>query len=168
MIRTLLAVMAALLVFSGSARADDPLARAEDYFAEGNFRKAARYAEKALKADPANLKARICLAESFSERGRTGTAIKLYKAMIADHPDNVDLMLRLGLVFDKGRYHPHAVELYNQVLAKDPDSALGHYRLGVSHAMVMNLSDAYTQYKILKGLDAKLAADLLERIQTNK
>ncbi|GAB6096066.1 hypothetical protein JCM14469_23190 [Desulfatiferula olefinivorans] len=168
MIRTVLALSALLLLLSGPARADDFLARAETCFAQGNFKKAARYAEKALKADPANLRAGICLAESFSERGRIKAAITQYKAMIAEHPDNLDLMLRLGLVFDKGRYHPQAVETYNRVLAKEPNSALAHYRLGVSHAMVMNLSDAYTQYRIVKGLDAGLADDLLERIQTNK
>lgn len=143
------------------------LEQAVKYFSEGNFRKSASYAEKVLETEPDNIQAGILLADSFSERGNANKAINQYKDMIRRFPDNMDLVFRLGIVYNKAEYHKNAVDTYKQVLSKNPDHVLAHYRLGLSYALCMELSSAYSEYRVLKGMDAKLAGDLLRYIQTN-
>ncbi|MBU1172804.1 MAG: tetratricopeptide repeat protein [Proteobacteria bacterium] len=168
MIKKILAAGFILFFICQPVLAEGNLEKADRYFSEGNFKKSAKYAEKALKEDPGNIKACVFLAESFSERGQMTKAIEVYKDMIKQFPDNMDLVFRLGLVYNKFEYHQNAVDTYKKILEKEPGNVLAHHRLGVSYSRCMELSAAYAEYRILKNLDDKLARDLLQYIQTNK
>ena len=160
-------IVLSLLFLTATVYAEDDLIRAGEYFNAKNFRKAGTYASKVLKKDPGNIQAGILLAESYSERGKVKPAIKVYKDMILKHPENVDLVFRMGLVYNKFEYHQNAADAYRQILATNKDHTLARYRLGLSLSLCMDLSGAYEEYRRLKPLDEKLAADLLKSIQTN-
>lgn len=157
-----------LLVMASSALAGDNLDTAGRFFNDGKYWRAGRYAKKALKEDPTDIQAAILLAESYSERGKARPAVETYKEIILKYPENVDLVFRMGLVYNKFDYHQNAVEVYRQILEKKPDHVLARYRLGLSLSQCMDLSGAYAEYRRLKPLDKKLADDLLQHIQTNK
>ena len=57
---------------------------------------------------------------------------------------------------------------FQQVVAAQPDNMKAHHRLGVSHALCMDLSKAYDVYRFLRKHDEKLANDLLDYIQSNR
>ncbi len=171
MIRLIPAVVLVFFLWTAPVWADDSpsfLEQAEAHFTKGEFAKAARQAEKALKSEPDSLKAGVLLAESYNESKKYLKAISVYQDLIKKHPDNMDLVFSLGIVYNNAEYHANAVTAYQQVVAAQPDNMKAHHRLGVSHALCMDLSKAYDVYRFLRKHDEKLANDLLDYIQSNR
>lgn len=167
MIRKIMTVALLLLLWSMSAVALDSIEDAEMSFAKGEFKQAAKQAEKLLETQPDNIRAGIVLAECYNESKKYMKAISLYKDLIKKAPDNMELVFRLGIVYNNAEYHGNAVDVYKQIVAVQPENMKAHHRLGISYALCMDLSAAYDEFRILKKRDEKLANDLLEYIQTN-
>jgi Flp pilus assembly protein TadD len=168
MIKKILAACVCVMLLAGPVLADKNLEKAQAYFSDGNFKKAVKYSKKVLKKDPNNVDASICLADSYTERGDSKKAIEIYRDLIKRSPEDMKLVFRLGQVYNKGEYHRDAALAYEQILMKEPENLSARYWLGVSYALSMDLTKAYTEYRILKGKDEKLANELLEYIQTNR
>ncbi len=168
--RVLVRLVLALVLLTGTALAGalETLDEAETLFINKEYGKAARKAEKVLKEQPDNMRAGLLLAESCNENRKYLKAIAVYKDLIRKSPDNMDLVFSLGIVYNNAEYHANAVTAYEQVVAVQPDNLKAHHRLGVSHALCMDLSKAYEVYRFLKKRDEKLANDLLEYIQSNR
>lgn len=167
MIRKIMTVALLVFFWSMTAAALDSIEDAEMSFAKGEFKQAAKLAEKLLKTEPDNIRAGIVLAECYNESKKYMKAISLYKDLVKKAPDNMELVFRLGIVYNNAEYHANAVDVYKQIVAVQPENMKAHHRLGISYALCMDLSAAYDEFRILKKRDEKLANDLLQYIQTN-
>jgi len=83
------------------------------YFATGSYRPAEKSFEKAVKVEPKNLYGYTCLAASQRRAKRYAHAIKTYRSAIELAPDDADLRLLVGQIFD--------------VHLKDADRAITEY-----------------------------------------
>jgi len=83
--------------------------------------------EKALSIDPGFLEARMNLADSFQQAGKTEQAIQCYKRAISDHPSNVVVKYLLAnLLKSKGEFK-EASDYYQQIMRQQPDYTQAHF-----------------------------------------
>lgn len=111
---------------------DTAVRLARIYMEYGHFRSAEEAVDQAFTAsttDPFNvcplseahrdlflLKANLCLA-----RGNAYKAVTLYMVLLADRPDDPDLLLHVALGYEKTGQREMALAYLNRVLAVDPD-----------------------------------------------
>ncbi|MBI4699210.1 MAG: serine protease [Nitrospirae bacterium] len=104
------------------------------------------------------------LGLSYAALGMYAEAIETFKQTINIKPDFAEAYSDLGLVYALGR-HREAIDAYKQAIRFKPDYAKAHFGLGLAYlAILQDKSSALEEYKILKGLDTKLANDLFNMI----
>ena len=127
--KTLLVVAAAtLLVACGSPqeRAANYLAKAEKFYAAGDYVKARLEAQNAAQVEPKNAKVRYRLAEIAEQQ-------KLYQEMfghlmvaVDSDPSNVEARLKLGTLYFLGQSWAEAAKQATEILKLAPKDARGH------------------------------------------
>jgi tetratricopeptide (TPR) repeat protein len=166
--KKIVVILSMILFCSPLAIAEDPLAVMQAAYAKKDFAKAASYGEMIFRENPDNVAIGMLLAESYSGLKKYRKAMDTYKELLKREPDNMDVVYGLGGVYAKLEYYRNAGEAFRQVVEKEPDNAQANYQLGLMHALCMDLSEEYSQYRILKKLEPKLAEQLLPYIQSNK
>ena len=87
-------------------------------------------------ADKASLKAkslsaRSALAEIYLKSGAHANAVKEYRAILGETPDNLDAMSNLGLALYHTKNYTEATTTYREVIKRDPKNAIAQNNLGV-------------------------------------
>lgn len=75
--------------------------------------------------------ARGALAENYLKAGAYPNAVKEYKQLLADSPDNLDAMSNLGLAQYHTKDYPAAITTYRELIKRDPKNAIAYNNLGV-------------------------------------
>lgn len=86
-------------------------------------------------------------AVAFHQAGNLDEAEILYEQLLAAYPDNIDVLMLLGIAKTSQKETGNAIRLFEKVIAMQPDHALAHHNLG-------NALYAQKQYdKALQHLD---------------
>lgn len=99
----------------------------------------------ALKAK--SLSARSALAEIYLKSGAHANAVKEYRAILAETPDNVDAMSNLGLALYHTKNYDEATTAYREVIKRDPKNAIAQNNLGVVLEARGQRADAISAYQ---------------------
>lgn len=83
----------------------------------------------ALKAK--SLSARSALAEIYLKSGAHANAVREYRAILTETPDNLDAMSNLGLALYHTKNYDEATTIYREVIKRDPKNAIAWNNLGV-------------------------------------
>ncbi len=128
------------------------------------YKKAVESYKNAIRLNPDDANAHHGLGLSFSDQGRFREAEAAFKQTIRLNPDHVNAHLLLGVVYgEQGRIRESIMELQMAIKLK-PDYILPHYTLGQVYLSINDKAAALEEYKILKGLDPKIAEDLFNQI----
>jgi tetratricopeptide (TPR) repeat protein len=75
--------------------------------------------------------ARGALAENYLKAGDYPNAVKEYKQLLGDTPDNLDAMSNLGLAQYHTKDYEAAIATYRDLIKRDPKNAIAYNNLGV-------------------------------------
>jgi len=100
----------------------------------GNRRDAEISYRHALQNDPHNVGARLGLGKLVL-RTDTPSAEKIFRALLAEQPQDSRVMTDLGVALDLEGHHTEAQALYRQALVITPELNSAHTNLGLSLAL---------------------------------
>jgi len=115
-----------LQLFTAAARLKDPTADdlkvvALNYVLLSDYDDAARYLEKSLAADPANLEARYHLGRVRYQQNRFDQAIAAFREVLRRDPGNLKAENNLGLSLEAKNEVDAALDAYRQAVKSDED-----------------------------------------------
>jgi tetratricopeptide (TPR) repeat protein len=126
-----------------------------------NYDKAIEVYFKAIRIEPSNSMVYNNIGLVYVQIGNYEQAIDAFEKSINYDPSNADAYNNLGSVYLTTGHYRKAIDVLVQVLQIKPDFVLAHYNLGRAYIGVGDSKAALNQYEILKGIDMKVAADLL-------
>ncbi|MGH2376124.1 MAG: tetratricopeptide repeat protein [bacterium] len=101
-------------------------------------------------------------------RGKRWTqAIQAYLDAVRIEPRFPEAWNNLGYCYRKVKDNQRALDAYRRAIELRPDFAAAHEYIGRLYIAMGNRDMAMRHYEILRRLDGKLAAELLQAIQAN-
>jgi tetratricopeptide (TPR) repeat protein len=117
------------------------------------FQKPNLTAEDKIALKAKSLSARSALAEIYLKSGAHANAVREYRAILAETPDNLDAMSNLGLALYHTKNYDEATKTYREVIKRDPKNAIAQNNLGVVLEARGLREDAVAAYR--KALELK-------------
>jgi len=151
----------------------DPAAKALFYFsefrmlgAENRWEEAITSLEQAISFDPQSEYLQLVLARAYLHRQQPEQAAAILKALLADHPENVEGYELLGDVCSFQQNYSLAATHFRRALELRPESAVLSLRLAMTLAQLGKNGEAITRLEGLlkKHPDADLARLTLARL----
>ena len=99
-----------------------------------DYKKAVEYYEKAIRASPGNVEARVHLGLACLEMGEMSRAEQTFLATARLQPSNLDVHANLGLVYLRTRRYAEARKTFESIVEKRPRDADAHVNLGAACA----------------------------------
>ncbi len=135
-------------------------ARAYEHFVKEEFEEAARLAAKFVRADPANTRGRILLANIYLNQGRTERALKETAFVLDAEPMSTKAHYLMGLIREKSGQIDEAVREYKRVLYIDSGFALANLNLANIYKNKHMATDAAREYNsAIAGLSRSARGD---------
>lgn len=78
-----------------------------------------------------SLNARNALAENYLKAADYANAVREYRTLMTEAPNNLDAMSNLGLALYHTKNYNDATTTYREVIQRDPNNAIAHNNLGV-------------------------------------
>ena len=101
-------------------------------YLQNHLDKAEVYLKRYLKIHPQHLQPRMVLAEVQMKKGDSDGVIITLKPMLADHPDNAELLILLGTAFLNAQRYDEATEMLDKAAVLKPNLASIRTRLALS------------------------------------
>ena len=151
-----------LMVFFGGpdSAAGSPLEEARALFEDRQYDQVIALAKKEIKTNGEGADLLVLMADSYQALGKGSKAEKFYRRALALDRGHVEGNLHLAMLLVAERERKEAIALIKGVLSENPDHARAHFCLGLAYNARADINDAFRQYKILKKLNAELAAEL--------
>jgi tetratricopeptide (TPR) repeat protein len=105
--------------------------------------------------------------EEYSRKKNWNLAIQAYLEAVRLDPKFAEAWNNLGFCYRKIKQYDKAFGAYNQALDLKPDYANAHEYMARTYLAMGDKVGAMREYEILKHLDAKMAAELMNAIQAN-
>lgn len=105
--------------------------------------------------------------EDYSKKRDWNQAIQAYLQAVRLDPKFVEAWNNLGFCYRKLQLYTKAIGAYQLALDLRPDFPNAHEYMGRTYLAMGDRDGAMREYDILKKLDAKMAAELLQAIQAN-
>lgn len=117
-----------------------PVAKA--YRNQKFFAEAVAIYRLALERRPGDLQARIGLAYALAEAADLEAANREVAALRAELPQDLEVLMLAGYVYEQGRRYVEAIDAYQRVLALDPNHKAARYRylLALNHVGASHLA----------------------------
>jgi TonB family protein len=132
----------------------------------GRTDEAARAFKEATRLKPDFAEAHHQLGWSYYDLGQPDQAVESLKEALRLKPDLAEAHWALGTVYLKKGQYAEAVKPLEEAVRIKPEYAMAHQNLGLAYLTVDQREKAQEQYNILKSLDEKKAAYLLDRIES--
>lgn len=117
------------------------------YGQRGNFSKAIKHLNKALKKAPDNPLILYNLGFAYQNAKKYDMAINIYKRILKLDPDNVDTLLNLGQVYQAAMEFEKAQEIYEKAIRINPKSTEIYSNLGLVYFGQGKIKEAIFCYK---------------------
>lgn len=117
------------------------------------FQKAGITAAEKTVLKGRSLSARNALAENYLKAGAYANAVREYRAILTETPDNLDAMSNLGLALYHTKNYNDATTTYRDLIQRDPNNAIAQNNLGVVLEARGLRADAVAAYR--KALELK-------------
>jgi predicted TPR repeat methyltransferase len=86
-------------------------------------------------------------AQEFQRHGESAQALTIYQQLLADNPNNGDLLHQIGVIYAQDLKYPRALEYINQALVQEPNSAAFRNSKGNVLLRQGNLEAALSEYQ---------------------
>lgn len=134
------------------------------YFELEQYTEAIEYFKETVRLRSDDFEAYFRLGYTYGKLNLYQEAIEAYNQAITLKPDHAFAHNNTGaMLATMGRYD-EALKAYKEAIRHDPDDAIAHSNLGFTYLKLNDKVTALEQYKILKKLDEKMAANLYSSI----
>jgi tetratricopeptide (TPR) repeat protein len=161
-----LLIAGALLAYfyqSGNDSAADLSAKGRNAAAEGNFREARSYYEKAIKLDPRSDDFRYRVGLTYEMEGDLKDALRLYDEAIALNPRNSDAHSHRAHVLVKLRDYKRALEEIDEAVNLSPGNARLRAERGFIYSRLLDFPQELASYTEAIDLDPDFALAYVNR-----
>lgn len=128
------------------------------------YDKAYYWYRKWLEADADNMDARLAVARTANQAGRSAEALELYQQLAEEYPKHFLINYQLGSIYQQNGDHAKAVEILGQVLRMDEENISVLKRLAESYRALgwsQLVMDYYGKAFDLVPQDANLAVKIV-------
>jgi hypothetical protein len=149
------------------SKADFFLLRGSKLALAGDHGKAVEAFKQGIRINPNDVNAYIQLGNAYSVLSRYQEALDAYKMAIrlwGNDAPNAPMHNTLGTTYAKLGRNLEATEEYKKAIRLKSDYAEAHFNLGIAYLRSDNKGAALKEYKIIQGLDSKLAEKLYKAI----
>ena len=113
----------------------------------GLHTEAVNHAKKAVVQAPRELRAHKLLARVQMERGDLEEATGNLEELHVLVPDDLEILMNLGVCYERGDRADAAMDMYRQAVAASPEAALPHLRIGLLHWKEGRAAEAISTYR---------------------
>jgi cytochrome c-type biogenesis protein CcmH/NrfG len=126
-----------------------------------------QFYEKAVEANPQDLKAQLMLGNAYFDKKEYPGAIKAYQAVLTMDPTNVDARVDMATAYYYEGSYAVAIKQLKKALEQDPNHVSALYNLGVVYHSMGQFQDARSMWQKASRLatDPKVKAQIDERLQ---
>ncbi len=103
-----------------------------EHYKDRNWRWASLYFRLYLRMNPADLQVVFALGDCFIKMGRLVDALARYLSVRRHHPNNLELLNRLGLLFIHCGNIPEAMAVLEHAVKVDPTDEKAHYSMALA------------------------------------
>jgi len=161
-------------------------AKGYEYAAQGKFKEAKEEFGKALKVDPLNERARLCLriiedvtnkklerqsaihlfkGIHYANKGLWDDAIAEYDRAIELNPRFVEAYFVRGVVYTEGKgQYDKAISDFSKVIEITPEDADAYHNRGVAHYLIGDYSKAWEDVHKVESLGDQVHPDFLKAL----
>jgi tetratricopeptide (TPR) repeat protein len=120
--------------------------------------------KQVLRIHPNHMPTLLELGMIYNRQERYNEAVESYQKALRINPDSAQVLYNLGIAYGGLGKNEQEVDAFKQAIRVDPDYAPAHYNMGMIYLGNGDKGAALEEYKILKGLDSKMAELLFEKI----
>ena len=131
------------------ANADSQIKYAQTLTAQGHIEEAIEQLTQAHAASPENPRVAATLGKLLVLSHRAGPATSVFRSALNTHPNNLPLLVGLGVALDAGQNPAAAQDVYRRVLAIEPHSTAARNDLALSLALSGHSAEALEQFRVL-------------------
>lgn len=143
---------------------DAHLGMGKAHFGRGSYSDAIAWYQKALKIRPRSADAHLSLGLALSNAGKCEEAMQAFQKAKELDPTVVETQVMTGNAYLQAGMCVQAIECFRDALQADQAHAQAYFNLGQAYLRVGDTGLAMEQQRILQGLDANLADQLLHLI----
>ncbi|KAA3639821.1 MAG: tetratricopeptide repeat protein [Bacteroidetes bacterium] len=148
---------------SESEKARKYFNQAKDYGDQKDFKNAAKYYLKAIKADNTFIEAYDNLGLTYRRLGDLENAEKYYKKSIELFPEGKMARQNLAVVYSMSNRYDNAVSVYKEIIKLDPEDPEGYFGLANTYLQISEfdkaLENGQVALDIYKATDSHHLAD---------
>ena len=157
----------AIKISPESENADAYYGLAYTYKELEQYQKAAQNFKKVISLDPDDATTYVELGIILSQNLRKyQEAAENFERATKLKPEYVNAWINLGVVRKKMGLIKEAVKCFKKAIILEPDNLLAHYNLGGTYLAMSDKQAVLREYDILKVLDAELAQNFKNHIET--
>ncbi len=134
------------LSISFASEAQDLIAKGNSLVEEKKYQEALQEYEKALKADPKNVRAILLTGLTYANLGKLDEAISHTKKAVDLDPSYTSFY-HLGMIYAAANDTSKALEAFDRALALSPDSFMAEYQKGLIYASLGEYEKAIESYQ---------------------
>ena len=117
------------------------------YSNKGNFAKAIKCYNKAIKKNPNNAEVYISFGDAYLGKGNYDNAIGYYEKAIEFFPNEAAIYNNLGIAYDEKGNFDEAIKCYEKVIKLNPDDAAAYNNLGLVYYTKSNSEKAIVYFE---------------------
>lgn len=127
-----------------------------NYMGDGDYELAIRYCNRILKAQPKNIEALDCKAESLAELTNYKEALECYDKIIEiNSDDNNEILYNKASLFENLEKYDKAIECYNGILENQSDDTKAMIFKGIAYEEMKEYEEALECYNKIIEVDPK-------------
>lgn len=98
--------------------------------------------ENIVKSNPSNHEALLNLGHLLNDNGYFDRALVKYELYLKDHPDNVDVIVDMGVCYFELKKYDKSINVIKSALEIDPKHQIANFNLGIVNFANNNIAEA--------------------------
>jgi tetratricopeptide (TPR) repeat protein len=149
---------------SQGAGPDSSYSKGRALMQSGDYREALAIFLSIARTSPRDHLAWFSAGHCYTQMGDYKSAADAFAKTVKIKPNFAEAQASLGAALGLQGNYPEAVKAFKEAIRLDPESAISHYGLGLIYVAMKDTESALREYKVLQGLNARMAADLFNAI----
>lgn len=109
--------------------------------------------ENIVKSNPSNHEALLSLGHLLNDNGYFEKAVVKYELYLKDHPDNVDVIVDMGVCYFELKKYDKSINVIKSALEINPKHQIANFNLGIVNFANNNIAEAKLWWEKAKNIN---------------